>query len=62
MGFCITCGQQHPDNIRFCRFCGAQQPGEQLLARLRAEAEQIRAIMQQIQAQQGYGQGQPPRW
>jgi hypothetical protein len=33
-----------------------------LLARLRAEAEQIRAIMQQIQAQQGYGQGQPPRW
>ena len=34
--------------------CGAQQPGEQLLARLRAEAEQIRIIMQQIQAQQGW--------
>ena len=41
MGFCINCGQQHQDGIRFCRFCGNQQPGEQLLARLRSEAEQI---------------------
>ena len=41
MGFCVNCGQQHQDGIRFCRFCGNQQPGEQLLARLRSEAEQI---------------------
>ncbi|MDA1130939.1 MAG: zinc ribbon domain-containing protein [archaeon] len=41
MGFCINCGQQHQDGIRFCRFCGNQQPGDQLLARLRSEAEQI---------------------
>ena len=41
MGFCINCGQQHQDGIRFCRFCGNQQPGEQLLLRLRQEAEQI---------------------
>ena len=41
MGFCINCGQQHQDGVRFCRFCGNQQPGEQLLARLRSEAEQI---------------------
>ncbi|MDA0649047.1 MAG: hypothetical protein O2786_07025 [archaeon] len=41
MGFCINCGQQHQDGIRFCRFCGNQQPGYQLLARLRSEAEQI---------------------
>ena len=40
MGFCINCGQQHQDGIRFCRFCGNQQPGDQLLARLRSEAEQ----------------------
>ena len=54
MGFCITCGNQHHDGVRFCRFCGAGQPSEQLLARLRAEAEQIRLIrmqMQQAQAQ-----------
>jgi len=41
MGFCVNCGQQQQDGIRFCRFCGNQQPGEQLLARLRSEAEQI---------------------
>ena len=54
MGFCITCGNQHHDGVRFCRFCGTGQPSEQLLARLRAEAEQIRLIhmqMQQAQAQ-----------
>ena len=47
MSFCINCGQQHPDGIRFCRLCGNQQPGEQLLARLRSEAEQIRFQRQQ---------------
>tara|TARA_B100000123_G_scaffold191736_1_gene143304 strand:- start:317 stop:493 length:177 start_codon:yes stop_codon:yes gene_type:complete len=40
------------DGTRFCRFCGGQQPGEQLVARLRMEAESIRFHMQQIQAQQ----------
>ena len=68
MGFCISCGQQHQDGIRFCRFCGNQQPGEQLLARLRQEAEQIRYLrlqaqvlaqqQQQQQQQQQYAQNQ----
>tara|TARA_B100000925_G_scaffold291007_1_gene277663 strand:- start:2153 stop:2329 length:177 start_codon:yes stop_codon:yes gene_type:complete len=40
------------DGTRFCRFCGGQQPGEQLIARLRMEAESIRYQMQQMQAQQ----------
>jgi|TARA_A200000159_G_scaffold113825_1_gene106936 hypothetical protein len=40
------------DGTRFCRFCGSQQPGEQLIARLRMEAESIRYQMQQMQAQQ----------
>ena len=52
MGFCINCGNQHHDGVRFCRFCGTGQPSEQLLARLRAEAEQIRLLRMQIQQQQ----------
>ena len=49
MGFCVNCGNQHHDGIRFCRFCGTQQPSEQLLARLRSEAEQIRLLRVQMQ-------------
>lgn len=56
MGFCINCGQQHQDGIRFCRFCGNQQPGEQLLARLRSEAEQIH--YQRLMASQANNQMQ----
>jgi len=52
MGFCINCGQQHPDGTRFCRFCGNQQPGEQLLQRLRIEAQQIHSMRVQMQSQQ----------
>ena len=52
MAFCINCEQMQADNTRFCRFCGSQQPGEQLIARLRMEAESIRYQMQQMQAQQ----------
>ncbi len=51
MGFCINCGNQHHDGVRFCRFCGTGQPSEQLLARLRAEAEQIRLLRMQMQQQ-----------
>jgi|TARA_B100000282_G_scaffold267335_1_gene219536 hypothetical protein len=40
------------EGTRFCRFCGGQQPGDQLIARLRMEAESIRFQMQQMQAQQ----------
>ena len=63
MGYCISCGQQHQQGIRFCRFCGSQQPGEQLLARLLQEAAQIHALRLQAQAlaqqqQQQYGQNQ----
>ena len=52
MAVCVNCGQMLADNTRFCRFCGSQQPGEQLIARLRMEAESIRYQMQQMQAQQ----------
>ena len=52
MGFCVNCGNQHHDGVRFCRFCGTSQPSEQLLARLRAEAEQIRLLRIQMQQQQ----------
>jgi len=68
MAFCINCGQMQADGTRFCRFCGGQQPGEQLIARLRMEAEAIRFQMQQMQAQQmqrmnyGQQQNQQRRW
>ncbi|MFZ8907035.1 MAG: zinc-ribbon domain-containing protein [Poseidonia sp.] len=63
MGFCINCGQQHPDGTRFCRFCGNQQPGEQLLQRLRIEAQQIHAMRLQMQSQQPQGDPyQQRRW
>ena len=52
MGFCVNCGNQHHDGVRFCRFSGTAQPSEQLLARLRAEAEQIRLLRIQMQQQQ----------
>ena len=67
MAFCTNCGQMQADATRFCRFCGSQQPSEQLIARLRMEAESIRYQMQQMQAQQtqqaNYGQQQnQQRW
>ena len=68
MAFCINGGQMQADGTRFCRFCGGQQPGEQLIARLRMEAEAIRFQMQQMQAQQmqrmnyGQQQNQQRRW
>ena len=52
MAFCINCGQMQADNTRFSRFSGSDQPGEQLIARLRMGAESIRYQMQQMQAQQ----------
>ena len=68
MAFCINCGQMQADGTKFCRFCGGQQPGDQLIARLRMEAEAIRYQMQQMQAQQmrqanyGQQQDQGQRW
>jgi len=63
MVFCINCGRQHPDGTRFCRFCGNQQPGEQLLQRLRIEAQQIQSIRLQMQAQQNQNNPyQQRRW
>jgi len=68
MAFCIGCGQMQADGTRFCRFCGGQQPGDQLIARLRIEAEAIRYQLQQMQAQQmqqanyGQQQNQTRRW
>ncbi|MDB2540516.1 hypothetical protein N9X28_02220 [Candidatus Poseidoniales archaeon] len=42
----------------FCRFCGGQQPGEQLIARLRIEAEQIRQIALMMSNQQAMQQAE----
>ena len=42
MAYCVNCGQMQPDEIRFCRFCGEQQPGQQLITRLRSEADRIK--------------------
>ncbi len=61
MAFCTNCGQMQVDGTRFCRFCGSQQPGDQLINLLRREAEAIRFHMQQMQQQQQQQQ-QPPRW
>ena len=62
MAFCVHCGQMQNDSTRFCRFCGGQQPGDQLIARLRMEAESIRFQMQQMQ-RANYGQQQnQQRW
>tara|TARA_Y100000766_G_scaffold162397_1_gene139467 strand:- start:565 stop:765 length:201 start_codon:yes stop_codon:yes gene_type:complete len=44
--------------MRFCRFCGGQQPGEQLIQRLRMEAEQIRQIALLMNNQQAMQQAQ----
>tara|TARA_B100000927_G_C16249304_1_gene382820 strand:- start:144 stop:344 length:201 start_codon:yes stop_codon:yes gene_type:complete len=44
--------------MRFCRFCGEQQPGEQLIQRLRMEAEQIRQIALMMSNQQAMQQAQ----
>ena len=63
MGFCINCGQRLADGTRFCRFCGNQQPGEQLLQRLRIEAQQIQAMRVQMQSQRPQGNTyQQRRW
>ncbi|DAC37859.1 MAG TPA: zinc ribbon domain-containing protein [Candidatus Poseidoniales archaeon] len=62
MAFCTNCGQMLADGTRFCRFCGSQQPSQELIARLRMEAEAIRFQMQQMQ-QANYGQQQnQQRW
>ncbi|MGY8755563.1 MAG: hypothetical protein ACKVIR_07725 [Candidatus Poseidoniales archaeon] len=62
MAFCVHCGQMQADSTRFCRFCGGQQPGDQLIARLRMEAEAIRYQVQQVQAQQIQYQQQQRGW
>ena len=58
MAFCVNCGQSLNDGMRFCRFCGHQQPGEQLIQRLRMEAEQIRQIALMMSNQQAMQQAQ----
>ncbi len=62
MAFCVNCGQMQNDGTRFCRFCGGQQPGDQLIARLRMEAESIRFQMQQMQRANYEQQQNQQRW
>jgi len=52
MTFCIGCGQRLAQGTRFCRFCGSQQPDEQVLMLLRNEAQQIQMRAQNGQQQQ----------
>jgi uncharacterized membrane protein YvbJ len=52
MAFCTNCGQMQVDGTRFCRFCGGQQPSDQLLNLLRMEAEALRIHISQQQQQQ----------
>ncbi len=52
MAFCVHWGQMQSDVIRFCRVGGGHQPGDELIARLRIEAEAVRYQVQQMQAQQ----------
>ena len=56
MAFCVSCGQSLHDSMRFCRFCGNQQPSEQLIQRLRLEAQQIRQIAMMMSNQQAMQQ------
>ena len=58
MAFCVSCGQSLHDSMRFCRFCGNQQPSEQLIQRLRLEAQQIRQIAMIMSNQQAMQQAQ----
>tara|TARA_B100000214_G_C23806448_1_gene552884 strand:- start:61 stop:327 length:267 start_codon:yes stop_codon:yes gene_type:complete len=58
MAFCVSCGQSLHDSMRFCRFCGNQQPSEQLIQRLRLEAQQIRQIAMMMSNQQAMQQAQ----
>ena len=77
MTFCIGCGQRLAQGTRFCRFCGSQQPDEQVLMLLRNEAQQIQmndqnlARMEQMRKEAEFAQqqrmqyqqdGQQPRW
>ena len=62
MAFCVQCGQMLNDGTRFCRFCGGQQLNEQLIARLRMEAESIRFQMQQMQRANYEQQQNQQRW
>ncbi|MBK29987.1 MAG: hypothetical protein CMB49_04655 [Euryarchaeota archaeon] len=44
MAYCTTCGSPQSAGAHICLSCGGQLPGQQLMARLTAEAEQIRRI------------------
>ena len=44
MAYCTNCGQPQQNGVQACMSCGTQLPGIQLMARLRAEAEQIRRV------------------
>jgi hypothetical protein len=52
MTFCIGCGQRLAQGTRFCRFCGSQQPDEQVLMLLRNEAQQIQMSSHTVHQQQ----------
>ncbi len=44
MAYCTACGSPQSAGAQICLSCGGQLPGQQLMARLTAEAEQIRRI------------------
>jgi len=61
MSYCIGCGQFLAQGTRFCRFCGSQQPNEQVIAMLQMEAQQIQAMMFQQQQNMGQNVNQMPQ-
>ena len=42
MVHCTSCGEEHADSCSFCRTCGIDLPGAELIHILREEARQIR--------------------
>jgi uncharacterized Zn finger protein (UPF0148 family) len=44
MAYCTKCGSPQNNGAHVCLSCGNQLPGQQLMARLNTEAEQIRRI------------------
>ena len=44
MVYCPSCSEQQDDNTKFCRFCGGNLPGENMMMKLRQEAMALASI------------------
>jgi hypothetical protein len=61
MPYCTTCGLPQQNGVAQCQSCSSQLPGQQLMARLEAEAANIRraAAANNASAQRQNGFSQP---